>query len=105
MTHKTITNSARGQQCTVRLPSICNHDKSTTVFAHLNGVRHGHGVGIKTLFGAYACSACHDFVDGRTPNKWVSKDYLRAAHLDGVIETMGYILRNEPELWKRFLNE
>lgn len=58
-----ITESARGEQCQVRYPGVCNHDPETVVFAHLNG----GGMGIKhpDTEGAYCCSACHDAYDGR----------------------------------------
>lgn len=58
-----ITESARGEQCQVRMPGICNHDPETTVFAHRNGA----GWGLKELDceGAYCCSSCHDVYDGR----------------------------------------
>lgn len=104
MTHKAITDSAKGQMCTIRLPGICNFDPATTVFCHLSGIRHGHGTGIKTIFGAYGCDKCHDCVDGRT-RSGLSKDYLRAAHLDGAFETLCLILRDAPNLWERFLEE
>lgn len=59
-----IRKSARGEACTIRIPGVCNHNPETTVFAH----RPGGGMGLKghDLFGAYACSACHDAMDGRT---------------------------------------
>lgn len=84
-----ITASAKGEQCTIRLPNVCNHDSSTVVFAHINGIRFGHGVGIKVndMFGAYACSSCHDAVDGRVKTHH-SKDDLHIAHLEGILETM-----------------
>jgi hypothetical protein len=85
-----ITQSARNQPCTVRLPFVCNHDDSTTVFAHISGVRHGHGTGIKTNFGAYACSSCHDVLDGRVKSIH-SKEYLKLAHLESVIETLSIL--------------
>jgi len=83
-----ITQSARNQPCTVRLPSVCNFDPSTTVYAHLNGIRYGHGVGRKVsdLHGADCCSACHDALDGRTKTVF-DKSYLKLAHLEAVIET------------------
>ena len=88
-----ITQSARNQSCTVRLPFICNHDNSTTVFAHINGVRFGHGVGIKTNFGAYACSSCHDVLDGRVkrPSDMTAAD-IKLAHYEAVIETMAILI-------------
>jgi len=57
-----ITKSAKGQQCTVMIPAVCNFDPATTVFAHLNGG--GLGMKQKDLFGAYCCSACHAWLDG-----------------------------------------
>lgn len=84
-----ITASARGQNCTVRLPGVCNFNPETTVFAHISGIRFGHGVAIKTEFGAYACSACHDMIDGRVNRPaGMSQDEARLAHFQGVIETL-----------------
>jgi hypothetical protein len=50
------TESARGQECQVRIPGICSHDPETVVFAHLNG----GGMGMKraSIHGAYCCSSC-----------------------------------------------
>lgn len=60
-----ITKSAQGRNCTLQIPGVCNHDSATTVWAHSNQQRHGKGVGIKAndIFGCYACSACHDWLD------------------------------------------
>jgi len=84
-----ITQSARGKNCTIRLPNVCNHNNETTIFAHINGIRFGHGVGIKVndMFGAYSCSDCHDAVDGRAKTMY-TKDELHIAHLEGILETM-----------------
>lgn len=91
MTTKRIMASARLRDCTIRIPGVCNFNPETTVFAHLSGVRFGHGIGIKTRFGAYACSSCHDVVDGRVKVAGDKKDaYI--AHLEGVIETIGVLL-------------
>lgn len=59
-----VTESARNEDCAVRLPG-CSFDPATTVFAHIGGVRFGHGMGIKTKLGAYACAKCHDLIDSR----------------------------------------
>lgn len=82
------TKSAKGKQCTIRMPFVCNFDDATTVLAHLNGIRFGHGVGNKVsdIHGAYSCSACHDAVDGRVTSAY-SKIELEHMHLQGVIET------------------
>jgi hypothetical protein len=85
---KSIRDSARGQGCTVRLWGVCNHDQTTTVFAHVTGVRFGHGMGKKTNLGAYCCSACHDIFDGRKKiPDWLDKESVNLAFYEGVIET------------------
>lgn len=61
-----LRESARGQDCQLRLMGICNHNPETTVLAHIR--RGGNsGVGMKPadISGVIACSACHDCLDGR----------------------------------------
>lgn len=60
--NKKITNSARNEDCTLRIAGVCNFDPSTTVFAHMNG----GGMGYKhhDIHGCYACSDCHNWLDG-----------------------------------------
>lgn len=79
-----IRKSARGQDCQVRIPGICNHNPETVILAHLGGA----GLAIKAhdIHGAYACSACHDAIDGRTKTEY-SRDELRLMHLDGMVRT------------------
>lgn len=64
-----ITESARGEECKVRLPDVCNFNSETTIWAHANGLSAGKGKGLKSpdALGTYACSACHDVIDGRVP--------------------------------------
>lgn len=59
-----IRKSAKGEECTLRFP-CCNHDSSTTVWAHSNRIQDGKGMGIKARDeeGCYACSACHAYLD------------------------------------------
>jgi hypothetical protein len=90
MNHKKITESARGEDCTVRLPGVCNFNPETVVFAHLNGVRFGHGVGKKTKWGAYACSACHDELDRRT--RRMDSEFVKLAHYEATIETLNKLV-------------
>ena len=82
------TESARGETCTVRLPG-CDYGTETTVFAHIAGIRFGHGMGKKTKLGAYACHKCHDLIDNRKPRpEGVTKQDVWTAHLEGMAETL-----------------
>lgn len=57
-----VTESARGQPCTLRILGVCNFNPATTVFAHT-----GSGTAKRrTDKGCYACSDCHDAIDYRT---------------------------------------
>lgn len=78
-----LTESAKGQECQVRIPGVCNRNPETVVLAHLNGA--GMGRKAHDIHGAYACSACHDEIDRRT--RRVDTDYAKLCHLEGVIRT------------------
>ncbi len=78
---------AQGKQCMVRLPS-CNGDPATTVLAHYRLAGYA-GMGIKGddfAFGAWACSSCHDLVDGRTKTE-MTRDVVRLGHAEGCLRT------------------
>ena len=62
-----LRQAARGRQCMVRLPGVCNGDPSTTVLAHIRRGGVG-GMGLKPpdLVGVWACSDCHSEIDRRT---------------------------------------
>ena len=81
-----ITRSARGQQCQVRMPGICNGNSETVVFAHYR-LAGSCGTGIKpsNLLGAYACSACHDEADRRT--RILDAEAAHLYHAEGVLRT------------------
>ena len=75
----TIRKSARGEECTLRL-DCCNGDPETTIFAHLQFFAWS-GMAMKgdDILGVYACSSCHDSLDGRiTTDFWGWEDVLRA---------------------------
>jgi hypothetical protein len=63
---KKITDSARGQDCTIRLIGICRPgpDNETVVYCH-NRISGISGMGYKSdaPVGAYGCAACHNYVD------------------------------------------
>ena len=94
-----LRKEARGRECQVRIPHECNGNSETVVLAHLNNKRlFGVGTGQKVpdIFGAWACSACHDIVDGR--KKWsyldtyISPQDIREMHTDGVFRTQNILL-------------
>lgn len=86
-----LRQSARNQPCFVRLPGICNYNPETTVLAHLGGA--GMGRKHNDLFGAFACSACHDNLDGRVRSIF-SRDYLKQAHFEAMQRTQQWWLDN-----------
>ena len=58
-----VRDSACGETCTVRL-DCCNHDPTTTVLAHVG--HHGSAKRNHDDEAVYACSDCHDAIDGRS---------------------------------------
>lgn len=90
---------ARGRQCTVRLPDICNGNPETVVLAHLRlpGIS-GMGFKADDILGAYACSACHDAIDRRS-HMDLDRDYVRLAHLEGVARTIAALVKEGVVKW------
>lgn len=85
-----IRKSAHGQQCQVRVPGVCNHKPETTVLAHMNGAGMGAKAGDHEA--AYACSACHEWLDGGYAQQGHSRDDRDLAHLFGVIRTQRILI-------------
>lgn len=63
-----IRDSARGEECEIRLPG-CSGGGESTVWCHLPEAVAGRGLGLKgiDLLGAYGCFHCHNVVDRRAP--------------------------------------
>ena len=62
--HQKLRDSARGEECTLRIYPYCNGNPETVVLCHLPS---GSGMGQKSpdWFAVYGCSSCHDIIDGR----------------------------------------
>ena len=62
-----IRDSARGEDCTVRIPGACTFDPAKTIWSHAPLGAAGKGRGIKALdlCGAYCCTACDAVIDGQ----------------------------------------
>ena len=71
-----LRDSARGEECTLRIHPYCNGNPETVVLCHLPS---GSGMGQKSpdWFAVYGCSACHDIIDKRKTVKITEElDYL-----------------------------
>lgn len=77
---KKLRDSANGQDCTLNIAGICSYDSATTVLAHLPDESHGMSQKADDISGAFACSQCHDCIDGRHTVKLSNEDkefYMR----------------------------
>jgi len=84
-----ITRSAKGEECQIRIPEICNFNPETTVLCHLNGG--GGGMKNPDWMASYGCSDCHDVVDGRrilTTNT----DLILCYFYEGVMRTQKILI-------------
>lgn len=83
-----LRDAARGRDCQIRLPGVCNFNPATTVLAHyrLAGIS---GMSMKSpdLLGAWACSACHAHVDTH------KDDATARAFLEGVLRTQARLIK------------
>jgi hypothetical protein len=84
------TKSARGKECQIRIPGVCNHRPATTVFCHLNG---GGGTKHLSIHGAYGCSDCHDLVDGRTQSDVYDGMDIKWMHYEGMVRTQKIMVK------------
>ena len=84
-----LTDSARGEDCTLVLPRICNRNPETTVLAHVRTPGVGYGIKPADWFGVYACSACHDALDGRVNIDSAQREVLQRSLPTALYRTMG----------------
>lgn len=85
--------SARGQDCMVRLPGICNFDPETTVLAHFRMAGDGASRKPNDSRASFTCSNCHDVIDDRTKIKDLNRCEVRLAHAEGVFRTQDWWIR------------
>jgi len=104
---KKIRESAQGQECTVNSP-WCNYNPETVVFAHY-GEPGEKGMGIKPddTSGAYACSSCHDWLDGRTHHLDASRTVRLEDGIHGHTQAQKdyYWFRGMRRTWKLLVEE
>lgn len=87
---------ARGRECQIRIPGICNGNPETVVLTHFR-LAGTCGTGIKPpdIQAAWGCSGCHDECDRRT--HYIDNETARLFHAEGVMRTQ-YILIAEGKL-------
>lgn len=81
---------ARGQECQIREPGVCNFDTTTTVLAHVRiiGIS-GMGHKVPDLLASWACSDCHAWCDsGASPKMERDLSLLR-----GMARTQAALIR------------
>jgi len=80
--NKKILQSAKGQQCTLRLDG-CRREPSTVVWAHSPYMEDGKGKSQKSddHTGCYACQNCHDILDGRLQSHYHYGDLRDRFHV------------------------
>jgi hypothetical protein len=91
-----IRKSAKGEECTLRIPGVCNGDNSTVVWCHSNNIRDGKGMGLKSRDeeGCYGCSSCHAWIDGGYvkdgPRHWMEQYFdLARAESQAILKRKG----------------
>ena len=85
MASSKIRKSARGEDCSLRL-GMCSSPE-TVILAHI-GRNRGMGIKCADYFAVYACSRCHDIIDGRVNSSFIDFD-LDSEKLRALEETQG----------------
>lgn len=83
----TYLAGSRGQQCTLRIPGVCNGDPTTVVPAHIRDRHKGGGNKASDISVANACSSCHARFDGQLGAPLSEIEWLTYA-LRGLQETL-----------------
>jgi len=60
-----LRQSAKDQNCTMNVATVCNGNSETTVLAHINTEGSAIGAKCDDYSAAFACSDCHRWLDER----------------------------------------
>jgi len=85
----TIRNSARGEDCSLRLADNCQ-DGETVVLCHI-GRNRGMAIKCRDHFAVYGCSNCHDIIDGKVKTIFTPGE-LETEKLRALEETQGKLI-------------
>jgi hypothetical protein len=82
-----LLDMAHGKPCLFQISGICNRDPATTVAAHSNWAEHGGKGGARKAddcYSAWACHACHTWLDSGPADGELKKVTFMFAHLSQV---------------------
>ena len=73
----------------MRIPGVCSHDPTRSVWGHLRSVRYGSGTGIKPpdICGLIIDDKCHDILDRRVKTDF-DRDYIMQLAYEGHMESL-----------------
>jgi hypothetical protein len=102
-----LLDSARGAQCTMQVPGVCNHDPSTVVSAHIHDETFGFGEKADDSSTVFACHACHAWLDqglwlGKMSEAEVLRIVLRAMQRTMRARILGDVMKVELDKPKPF---
>jgi hypothetical protein len=83
-----IRNSARDEDCSLRLGQCSSNE--TVILAHI-GRNRGWAIKCGDHFAVYACSNCHDIIDGRVKSQF-GKLELDSEKLRALEETQSKLI-------------
>jgi hypothetical protein len=87
-----LRKEARGRECQIRAPGVCNGDPDTVVLCHVRMIGiSGMGHKANDLLGAHGCGSCHSLVDGQGGYMF-TKEERRLLLLEGVIRTIAILI-------------
>jgi hypothetical protein len=90
---------AKGMECQIRIPGVCNGNAETSVLAHLRmaGIT-GTGQKAPDPLGAWSCSDCHTIVDSNG-GKVFDRDYVRLCLFEGIARTQAELIKRGILKW------
>ena len=93
--NKKILAHAKGQQCQINLPGVCNNNPETVVACHISEHEFGKGTGVKSddCCIAYCCNSCHDHIDGRVKSIF-DRDFIESQLHKAHTRTMRILFRD-----------
>jgi len=85
--------SARGEDCLIRVPGYCSGIAESTVGCHYSLAGYfGRGLKAPGFMIAYGCFGCHCVVDFRINAPEFTRAEIKVMHLEGVLRTQAKLI-------------